>query len=786
MNHKIALLVVLFLGKISLSFSQSHASKSLKTFPLESVTLLESPFKNAREVDLKYILELNPDRLLAPYLLDAGLPTKAERYGNWERSGLDGHIAGHYLSALANMYASTGHQEIRNRLNYMVNELVACQTKNGNGYTGGIPNGKIFWERIRKGDIEGSSFGLNNTWVPLYNLHKLLAGLRDAYLIGGNTTALEVWTKLTDWLNATFESLSDEQTQQVLKTEHGGINEVCADLYAITHNEKYLILAKKLSHTVLLDQLEKSEDKLTGLHANTQIPKVVGFERISELTQNVEWHKAALFFWENVVFKRSISFGGNSVREHFNSTDDFLPMLETSQGPETCNTYNMLRLTKALFRANPDVKYLDYYEKALYNHILSSQHPQKGGFVYFTPIRPRHYRVYSQPQQGFWCCVGTGLENHGKYGELIYAHSDNELYVNFFIPSVLNWKEKGIRITQNTQFPFEETTKLTIEGKKKTKFVLKVRYPGWVKEKELKVSINGQPYQITAKPASFIEINRIWKNGDIIEIKLPMHNTLEYLPNNKQWASVLHGPILMASVTDTTDLKGLWADDSRMGHVASGKMYPMDEAPLLSDNDKNYLEKIEPVQDKPLHFSLKKLAYPEQYQQLQLIPFFQVHEARYIIYWYLSTTEEAKQRNEALKKKEEEKLKLESRTLDMVFSGEQQPEVEHHFKGENTVSGEENGVFWRSSKAWFSYELSDKNSEAKKLRVYTNHSNTPEKFQIFLNDVLLKSDSTIELSDKKTFYIEYPVAQNGVFLMVLKIVAKGENTGKISEIRLLK
>ena len=453
----------------------------MQSFTLQNVKLTEGVFKNAQDVDLKYILALNPDKLLAPYWIDAGLPLKAERYGNWESSGLDGHIGGHYLSALAMMYESTGDAELKKRLDYMVNELALCQAKNGDGYVGGVPNGKVFWERIHKGDIDGSGFGLNNTWVPLYNIHKLFAGLRDAYEYAGNEQAKKVLIGLGDWFIELIKPLSDEQIQQILRTEHGGINETFADLYIITKDKKYLNAAQRLSHQNLLKPLIEKQDKLTGLHANTQIPKVIGFEKIASLTKNTEWSVAAQYFWKNVAQTRSVAFGGNSVLEHFNPTNDFKKMLESNQGPETCNSYNMLRLSKALFLDNNDISYLDFYERTLYNHILSSQHPEKGGFVYFTPIRPNHYRVYSQPETSMWCCVGSGLENHTKYAELIYSHSDKDLYVNLFIPSEINWKEKGLQLIQKTDFPFKNTSELVLKLSKKQAFPLNIRYPKWLK-----------------------------------------------------------------------------------------------------------------------------------------------------------------------------------------------------------------------------------------------------------------------------------------------------------------
>jgi DUF1680 family protein len=451
----------------------------LKSFPLSAVRLLESPFKEAQQTDLHYILALDVDRLLAPYLREAGFAPKAASYGNWENTGLDGHIGGHYLSALSLMYAATGNLELKKRIDYMIDWLGKCQQQNGDGYIGGVPGGKTLWKDIASGKINAGSFSLNDKWVPLYNIHKLYAGLYDAWSVAGNVEARQILVRFTDWCLQLVSGLSDAQVQQMLKSEHGGLNEIFADVAAMTGDQKYLVLARKFSHRTILDPLLQEKDVLNGLHANTQIPKVIGFMRIAEVSGDTGWAKAADFFWQTVVHHRTVSIGGNSVREHFHPATDFSSMMESREGPETCNSYNMLKLTRHLFLAHPSASYLDYYERTLYNHILSSQRPG-GGFVYFTPMRPMHYRVYSQPQEGFWCCVGSGLENHGKYGELIYAHTDTDVFVNLYIASTLQWKEKGISLVQQTRFPFSEISALTVTVAMPQRFALHFRYPSWV------------------------------------------------------------------------------------------------------------------------------------------------------------------------------------------------------------------------------------------------------------------------------------------------------------------
>lgn len=594
----------------------ANSAGSLKAFDLRDVRLLDGPFKQTEQVDMEYILEMDMDRLLAPYLREAGLIPKAESYTNWENTGLDGHIGGHYLSALALMHASTGDERMKERLDYMVGELKRAQQKNRNGYVGGIPDGKAMWKEIEDGNIRASAFGLNDRWVPLYNIHKIYAGLRDAYWFAGNEDAKKMLIDLSDWMIEITEDLSDEQIQDMLRSEYGGLNETFADVAEITGKNKYMKLARRFSQMSLLEPLIRHEDRLTGMHANTQIPKVVGFKRIADLEGDKAWDDASRFFWENVTGKRSVSIGGNSVREHFHPSDDFSPMIDSEQGPETCNTYNMLKLSKMLFLSDPQSRYLDFYERALYNHILSSQHPD-GGFVYFTPMRPGHYRVYSKPHTCFWCCVGSGLENHAKYGELIYAHTDDDLYVNLFIASVVRWKEKGVMLTLETQFPDKPKTSFKVKATKPVKFTMKLR-----RAEGFKVRVNGEIVDV--KPGDYVDITRIWNDGDTVEMELPMQVVAEQLPDRSNYYSFRCGPIVMAAKTTDRKMPGLFADDSRGGHIAAGKKFPLNEMPMLIGNPEELVANIKAVDNKPLMFNMGEWT---------LMPFFRLHDSRYIVYW---------------------------------------------------------------------------------------------------------------------------------------------------------
>ncbi|HEX7756307.1 MAG TPA: glycoside hydrolase family 127 protein [Niabella sp.] len=770
-----------------LSCLKAAAQDAVTAFALSEVRLLKSPFADACQTDLNYMLSLDPDRLLAPFLREAGLPPKAQSYGNWENTGLDGHIGGHYLSALANMYASLHNNEVLHRLNYMLDELERCQKHNGNGYVGGIPGSKQFWTAIAAGKIKADGFSLNGKWVPWYNMHKLFAGLIDAYRIAGIAKAGTILIKLSEWCFHITQNLDEAQMQDMLRCEQGGMNEALADVAAITGNRRYLHLAERFSHRAILDPLMQQRDMLTGLHANTQIPKVIGFMRIAELSGDQAWAAASGFFWQTVVSHRTVSFGGNSVREHFNPVNDFSSMLESREGPETCNSYNMLKLTRHLFLQHPFAKYMDYYERTVYNHILSSQ-DAAGGFVYFTPVRPRHYRVYSQAQQDFWCCVGSGMENHGKYGEMIYARNREGLYVNLFIPSVLTWKEKEVQLTQQTQFPYEEKSSLKLTLKQTKRFALYIRKPSWIAGRYMEVVINGEKQLLAANDHSYIVINRSWKNGDVVTVQLPMHTSAEPLPDGSDWVSFVHGPLVLAAVTDTTDLTGIYADSSRSGHIANGPLYPLETAPILLSNRTDLDKKIIPVPGERLHFAIKEGLFPIAYRSLQLVPFFSIRHARYMIYWPYTTQSGWQQRKDAIRLADSVRLNLEKQTIDRVTPGEQQPESDHNFKGENTQTGIHNDRHWRDAQGWFSYDLKNTTKDARRLRITYWGADSSRNFDVFVNDQLLTSVFLDGSKGSRFVEMDYQLRQQDqpAVLTIRFQAAGGSVAGGIYEVRLMR
>ncbi|MBI3349385.1 MAG: glycoside hydrolase family 127 protein [Burkholderiales bacterium] len=787
------------LAALALALCAHSASAATQAFPLDRVRLQDGPFLDAQATDLHYLLALDADRLLAPFRREAGLPVTAPSYGNWESSGLDGHMGGHYVSALALMVASTGDPEAKKRLDYVIGELKRCQDAIGTGYIGGVPDGAKAWGQVAAGELKVDSFSVNGRWVPWYNLHKLFAGLRDAWVHAGNADAKAMLIALSDWALRLTTPLSDQQMQDMLRAEHGGMNEVLADVSQMTGDLRYLALARRFSHQAILQPLAAGQDKLTGLHANTQIPKVIGFARIAQLAGEDEGRRAAEFFWHTVTEKRTVAIGGNSVKEHFHPADDFRPMLNEVEGPETCNSYNMLKLTALLAQAQPEQgSYTDFYERTLYNHILASQHPGEGGFVYFTPMRPQHYRVYSKIDEGMWCCVGSGIESHARHGEFIYAHDGDALYVNLFIASKLDWRERGIHVTQSTRFPDEARTRLTVHDA--GEFALKIRYPGWVAPGALKVKLNGKLVKVTAKPGGHVELRRVWATGDHVDVELPMRTTLEPMPGLKNYVAVLHGPIVLAAKTPQAGEKlAFTADGSRMGHIAQGAVCPQDAAPVFVSDKANFIRRFKPVAGQPLTFTapglIQGLKPGFDADRLQLIPFFRLHDSRYMVYWARSTPAQQSLLRVELAKAEEARLALDAQTIDQVAPGEQQPESDHGFKGEGAENGIAPAGRWRHAKQWFSYDLNDRVGEAQALRLSFAKGDAGRRFDVVVNGQLIAEVELGKLpgadSPDEIYSRDFPLPADLVRAaggkLTVKFVAKpGSIAGGLYGLRLLR
>lgn len=765
-------------------------------FPLGNITLLDGPLKHARDLNVQVLLKYDCDRMLAPYRKEAGLQPRKPSYPNWD--GLDGHVGGHYLSALA-INAATGNEECRKRMEYMISELQLVLDANNqrpeawcHNYIGGVPNSAKMWTAFSKGDF-GPYFG---TWAPFYNIHKMYAGLRDAWLYCGNEQAKNLFLKFCDWAVDITRDLNDEQMEKMLGNEHGGMNEVLADAYAITGEQKYLDCARRFSHRMLLVPLENGKDCLDNMHANTQIPKVIGYQRIAELAHDVQYHNASEYFWEIVTRQRSLALGGNSRREHFPTKENCIDYINDIDGPESCNTYNMLKLTEDLNRVKPNGMYGDFYETAMFNHILSAQHPQHGGYVYFTSARPRHYRNYSAPNEAMWCCVGTGMEDHGKYGQFVWTHDkgvkaeDDALYVNLFVASELNWKDRKMVIRQQTAFPYAETSVVEV-AKGKGTFILKVRKPSWCENFTVKgVGFDADSYEENG----FVCIKRKWKKGDQVKISMPMHAYIKPMINVPQYVAIMYGPILLGMKTGTEDMRSLIADDSRFGQYAGGKKLALDEAPILLPKHLDDIAKnLKPVPGKPLHFKLA--THMENTIDGELQPFFEIHDSRYMMYWLALGENDYKAYMQKLADEEKARQALEARTVDKVNPGEQQPETDHRMETDDSNKGNTEGIFFRDAKDghYFSYLMQTKGETnlSLQLKFWGQDEWRTSEFDIYVNDKLLCSVNNSHRWRTTQFKtVDYAIPSEfvkGKKEIRVKFVAhKGKQVGQIYGVRLVK
>lgn len=607
------------------------AQRALKpratAFELADVRLLAGPFRRAQELDANYLLRLEPDRMLHNFRVNAGLKPKAPVYGGWESQepwvGIrcHGHTLGHYLSACALMFAATGDARFKRHADYVVAELRECQEAGRSGLVSAFPDG----EKSLHAVVDAQRF----VGVPWYTMHKIYAGLRDAYLYAGSRPALDVLVKLSDWAVEFTRHLSDRQFQRMLDTEHGGMNEVLADVYALTGEQRFLALAERFCHRALLTPLSAARDTLDKLHSNTQIPKVIGFNRLYELTGREDYGAASRFFWRTVVERRTFATGGNGDHEHFFPPAEFLKRLDSAKTMETCCAHNMLRLTRSLFALEPAAAYADYYERTLYNSILASQDPDSGMMTYFQPTRPGYLKLYCTPTDSFWCCTGSGMENHAKYGDSIYFRRADTLYVNLFIASTLNWKEQGLTLTQTTRFPEHDRTHLRLSLRRPTRLTLNIRHPSW--SAAATVFVNGRRQATASRPGGYVSLNRVWRNGDTVELHLPMSLRAEPLPGHPEVVAFMYGPVVLAGRLGREGLTpgaDFIVNERTYGDVLNAVV----EVPVLSGDARTVVGRIKPSTGEALTFRTTGIGRP---RDVTLIPYYRVAHERYNLYWKL-------------------------------------------------------------------------------------------------------------------------------------------------------
>jgi DUF1680 family protein len=747
-------------------------------FRLEDVRLLDGPFREAMLRDQKYLLELDADRLLHNFRVTAGLPSAARPLGGWEdpKGELRGHSVGHYLTACALMFASTGDARFKDKANGIVAELAKVQAAlPARGYHPGFLSAypEEFFDRVEK---------QAQVWAPYYTLHKIMSGLLDMYLYCDNRQALEIVTKMADWVNFRVGRLTAEQHQASLETEHGGMNDVLANLYAVTGRAEDLDLALKFNHKRLFDQWAAGEDKLDRLHGNTQFPKVIGAVREYTLTGEKRLLDIGRFFWDRVALHRSFVIGGNTNGESFFPVDQFSRNLGPSS-TETCNTYNMLKLTRALFALEPTAEKMDFYERGLYNHILASQDPATGMVCYYVPLRPGAFKTYSTPNESFWCCVGTGMENHAKYGDTIYFHDDRSLYLNLFIASELTWKERNLVVRQETRFPEEDTTRLTFQCPTPVPMTLKIRIPSWA-HSGITVAINGKKQTTDSRPGSYVAIDRTWNSRDRVEIRLPMSLHLEALPDDPKTIAILYGPIVLAGDLGKSGLDDL----RRYGPSAPplNRVVPI-TVPALVGEVKDVTSRLTPAAGAPLNFEMNGLGKP---QDVRLIPFFRASDIRYTVYWKVLSPEEWDKAKTERAARESRRQQIERATVDAVDIDREQSERDHGLQGENSSQAYFGGKRTREARnGWFSYTLKVlPNAPMTLVCTFVGSEGRRRAFDILVDGDKVATPS-LEIHPTELFDMEFQLPEaltRGKQIITVKFQAlPGSTAGSVYDVRII-
>lgn len=629
--------------------------------PLRDVRLLPSPFLDAVEANRRYLMSLEPDRLLHNFRTGAGLPARAAVYGGWEGDTIAGHTLGHYLSALALMCAQTGDAEAKRRVDYIVAELAVCQKARGNGYVAGLlrkrkdgtlADGEEIFVEIMKGDIRSGGFDLNGAWSPLYNIHKTFAGLLDAQALCDNRQALEVAVGLGRYFQHLFASLSDEQMQTMLGCEYGGLNESYAELAARTGDAQWMTVAERIHDNKVLTPLERGQDDLPNLHANTQIPKLIGLARIHELTGRAAPGDGARFFWETVTQHHSYVIGGNADREYFFAPDAISQHL-TEQTCEHCNSYNMLKLTRHLYGWRPNGALFDYYERTHFNHILAAHDPKTGMFTYMTPLMSGIKRDWSSPTEDFWCCVGSGMESHAKHGDSIYWQGKDALLVNLFIPSRAHWAAKGADVELSTAYPYQGEVKLTLSTLRRAgAFAIAMRVPGWAKTAAFRV--NGQPVE-AMREAGYAIVRRRWQAGDMVSMTLPMDLRIEATTDDPDTIAILRGPLVLAA--------DLGPADKELATAA---------APALVGSD--ILGGFRADAAQPAVYRTEGLGRPAD---MRFAPFYSAYDRRSAVYFKRFTDAGWEKEKVAFAAEQARLADLAARSVDVMHLGEMQPERDH-------------------------------------------------------------------------------------------------------------
>ena len=643
-------------------------------FPVGDVKLLDGPFKESQDAEARYLLSLEPNRLLAPFRIASGLKSKDSPYPGWEITPHPGVALSFYLSGMSRLYAATGNNEYLSRINYILDNLQECQKQN-NGYLLGLRGGVQIFEKLEEGFYSGFNDWNNGHGVPYYSMEKLFSGLLDTYRITGSDKALDIAVKLADWLAGHMARINDEELEKIMQVEYGGMNWVLADMYAITGNQKYLAMSKRWQDKDVIVPLCNGIDVLTDKHANTQFPKMSGLAARYLYAGDPADLKGAFLFWESVVNHRSYATGGNGESEFFAAKDSLSHKL-TLFTEENCNEYNMLRLTALLYQIEPRVEYADYMERVLFDHILSAQNREDGRICYFLPLIPGAHRDYLSLFESFVCCVCSGMDCYTRHSEYIYAHNDSSVYVNLFVASELNWKEKGVRIKQVTDFPFNDVSVIKFECTEPVELCLMIRNPYWLAQ-PMVLKVNGVE-QKTIHDSGYVVIKRLWHTGDVVELKLPMGIRAESMQDDANKIAFFCGPILLAG---------------GFGKEEGESLMKRNEPPAIVPGDKPVGQWLSPAKS-PLHYKTTVV----RPNDVNVMPLFKI-KGNYAVYWQKMSEEQWQLRK--VQKDEERKRAelLDQITIDKVIVGDKESEQNHGLYGNSEVGkgtmGQLEDVVWR-------------------------------------------------------------------------------------------
>jgi DUF1680 family protein len=706
--------------------SRIHA----KRVPLNKVRLTGGPLKHAQDAAGTYLLELEPDRMMAYYRTRAGLTPKAQPYDGWDGAGrnLTGHIAGHHLSAVSLMYLATADERFKQRADYLVRELKEVQDKNGDGYLSALQGGREAFAALSKGEIRSAAFDLNGLWSPWYTLHKTFAGLRDAHRYTGNRAALDVESKFAAWADGVLAPLNDVQLARMLNTEHGGMNEVLADLYVDTGDRRWLALSYKFEHHAFTDALKRHQDNLPGKHGNCQIPKLIGSAARYEYTGDAADLVAASFFWDRVAQHHSYATGGDGLAEYFGYPDRLSTRVD-GRACESCNVYNMLKLTRRLFAIRPDPLYADFHERALFNHALASFDPDQRRMSYMVPVGRAVEQEYQNMLHAFTCCVGTGMENHALHGDGIYYESDDTVWVNLFAPSAAELSN-GAQITMDSDFPDGARAKLTMSLPRAKEFTLAVRRPGWAGD-GFTIAVNGEQVQVPPiaslrvggaggrdlglddrlpPPSSYVPLARRWKSGDVVEIAIPKFVRLEPTPDDASVAAIMWGPLVLAG--DLGPRREGASDDGTDGPANRARSAPI-VAPALVAADRPIDQWVVPSGTRTGDFRAtgvaRQLAEGSSgpTTDVALTPFYRTHERTYSVYFDVLSPAQFDARLASDAAGRERMRRLEAATVALIRPGDTQAEQTYAYRSEpsNRPTVRTAGHMGRGGPGWFSFDI---------------------------------------------------------------------------------